>query len=104
MVIDFQTPNFKADSKLLDFISEKFDKLEKFHNHITNATVYLKVANVSDNQNKLIEVKLNLPDTQLFMAMQGQSFEAATDKVVDSLKEQIKRYKKRPEKVGLGFK
>ncbi len=95
MVIDFQTTNFKADQKLLDFISSKLAKLDRYYNRIVNATVYLKVDQTSDKNNKLIECKINLADSQLFATMQDKTFEAATDNAMEALKHQLERFKTR---------
>ena len=49
MQINFQTVNFKADQKLLDFITNKIEKLNKFENKIISVNVYLKVENTTAN-------------------------------------------------------
>src|SRR5690349_1987550 len=95
MVIDFQSTNFKADRKLLDFISSKLSKLDRYYNRVVNATVYLRVDKVSDKNNKTIEFKVNLADTQLFATEHDRSFEAATDKAIDALKHQLEKFKTR---------
>lgn len=95
MVIDFQSTNFKADAKLLDFIREKLQKFDRYYSKIINATVYLKVNKSSDKQNKTIEFKLNLPENQLFVEEHDRTFEAATDKALESLKNQLAKIKSR---------
>jgi putative sigma-54 modulation protein len=95
MQINFQTVNFKADQKLLDFITNKIEKLNKFENKIISVNVYLKVENNEDKDNKFIEILVNLKDQQLFMKYRSRTFEAAADGAVDSLKEQIKRNKEK---------
>lgn len=95
MQINFQTVNFKADQKLLDFITNKIEKLNKFENKIISVNVYLKVENNEDKDNKFIEILVNLKDQQLFIKYRSRTFEAAADGAVDSLKEQIKRNKEK---------
>ena len=95
MQINFQTVNFKADQKLLDVITNKIEKLNKFENKIISVNVYLKVENNEDKDNKFIEILVNLKDQQLFMKYRSRTFEAAADGAVDSLKEQIKRNKEK---------
>ncbi len=95
MQINFQTVNFKADQKLLDFITNKIEKLNKFENKIISVNVYLKVENNEDKDNKFIEILVNLKDQQLFIKYSSRTFEAAADGAVDSLKEQIKRNKEK---------
>ncbi|MBL7812954.1 MAG: ribosome-associated translation inhibitor RaiA [Bacteroidetes bacterium] len=93
MVIDFQSTNFKADQKLLDFISAKLSKLDRYYNRITNATVYLKVENTADKINKTLEIKINLRENQLFTTEHDRTFEAATDKAMEALKHQLDKIK-----------
>ncbi|MBS3913126.1 MAG: ribosome-associated translation inhibitor RaiA [Bacteroidetes bacterium] len=95
MVIDFQSTNFKADRKLLDFISSKLAKLDHFHDRIVNATVYMKVDHVPDKNNKTLEIKINVADTQLFVTEHDRTFEAATDNALMALKNQLVKYKNR---------
>lgn len=95
MVIDFQTTNFKSDVKLRDFIREKLQKFDKYYSKIINATVYLKVNKSSDKQNKRVEIKINLPESQLFVEENDRTFEAATDRALESLKNQIAKLKSR---------
>lgn len=93
MVIDFQSTNFKADSKLLEFITQKLQKIDRLYSKVLNATVYLKVDKASDKQNKTVEIKINLPETQLFVTEHDRTFEAATDRAMDALKNQIAKIK-----------
>lgn len=95
MLIDYQTTNFKADQKLLDFVGRKLSKLERLHSRIINATVYLKVENSEDKQNKTVEIKINSRDFQLFVSEQGRSFEAAVEFAMDSLRNQLAKKKTR---------
>ncbi len=95
MVIDFQSTNFKADQKLLNFIQEKLTKLEKLHNKIVNATVYLKVDNTSEKNNKTLEIKINLAESQLFVTQNDRTFENATDKAMEALRHQLEKHRTR---------
>jgi putative sigma-54 modulation protein len=95
MVIDFQSTNFKADQKLLDFISSKLAKLDRLYNRIVNATVYMKVDHIGDKNNKTLEIKVNLAETQLFVTEHDRSFEAATDNAMTALRSQLDKFKTR---------
>ena len=48
MKVITQSVNFSADKKLIDFIQEKMDKLEKYYDKIVSSEVFLKVENTSD--------------------------------------------------------
>jgi putative sigma-54 modulation protein len=93
MTIDFQYTNFKADQKLLSYISKKLGKMETFYDHIVYAIVYLKVANTEEKDNKTVEFKVNVSNQTLFVSETGQSFEASTDIAVEKLKSQLLKYK-----------
>ena len=95
MKITVQSIRFNADKKLLDFIQKKADKLDTFHDHIISGEVYLKLENVEDEANKITEIKLMLPGTQLFAKEQCKSFEEATDLAVECLRKQINKHKQK---------
>ena len=93
--MDFKvnTVHFTADKKLVDFIHDKVQKLGMMSDQIIASEVYLRVDKNSDKENKITEVKLLLPGSELFAKKQCKSFEEATDNVVDALKKQIEKYK-----------
>ncbi|MCJ8291367.1 MAG: ribosome-associated translation inhibitor RaiA [Crocinitomicaceae bacterium] len=93
--MDFKvnTVHFTADKKLVDFIHEKVKKLGLMSDQIIASEVYLRVDKNSDKENKIAEVKLLLPGSELFAKKQCKSFEEATDNVVDALKRQLEKYK-----------
>ncbi len=95
MNIQVQSIRFNADKKLLDFIQKKVNKLDTFYDHIIGGEVYLRLENVEDESNKVTEIKLMLPGTQLFAKCQCKSFEEATDMAIESLRKQVDRYKRK---------
>ena len=97
MKITVQSIHFNADKGLLEFIQKKVDKLETFYDNIISGEVYLRLENVEDEANKITEIKLMLPGNQIFAKEQCKSFEEATDLVIESLKKQIDKHKKRKE-------
>lgn len=95
MEINIQSINFTADQKLIDYITKRLTKLTTFYDGIVDAIVYLKVQNVSDNNNKHLEVKLNVSHQTLFVSEQCRTFECAIDLAFESLKVQLKKYKEK---------
>ncbi|HEY4327337.1 MAG TPA: ribosome-associated translation inhibitor RaiA [Mucilaginibacter sp.] len=95
MKITVQSIRFNADKKLLDFIQKKTDKLDTFYDRIISGEVYLKLENVEDEANKITEIKLMLPGTQIFAKEQCKTFEEATDLAVECLRKQIEKYKQK---------
>jgi putative sigma-54 modulation protein len=95
MNIRIKAVKFDADSKLEDFIQKKVSKLGRFFDDIITAEVFLKLENTPDLENKVVEVKLDIPGSDLFARKQTRSFEESTDEVVDALKQQILKHKEK---------
>ena len=93
MNITVQSIKFDADQKLVDFIKKKTAKLEQFLDNIIEGVCYLRLENVEDESNKVVELKFNIPGNQLFAKAQAKSFEEATDVAVESLRRQISKHK-----------
>ena len=86
---------FDADTKLLDFIQKKADKLDTFYDRIIDGEVFLRLEKDDSRENKIVEIKLNLPGEQLFAKTKSKSFEAAADDAVEALRRQIKKFKEK---------
>jgi len=95
MKIRVQSIHFTADKKLLNFIQKKADKLDVFFDQIISGEVYLKLENVEDEANKVAEIKLQVPGSQLFAKQQCKTFEEATDQAIESLIKQIGKLKQK---------
>ena len=67
MKVFTQSVNFNADSELIKFVQKKVESLVKFHDKIVDAEVFLKVQNKSDKENKITEVKINIPGNELIV-------------------------------------
>jgi len=92
MKLTVHSLKFDADEKLLNFIQKKVDKLETYYDRVVDVEIYLKLNN-DRTENKTVEMKLNIPGSQLFSKEQSKSFEEATDVVVDALRRQLRKYK-----------
>ncbi|WP_026998296.1 ribosome hibernation-promoting factor, HPF/YfiA family [Eisenibacter elegans] len=96
MKLQIHSVHFDADQKLLDFIQRKSSKLETFYDRIIDGEVFLRIdKGEHSRENKLVEIKLNIPGATLFAKQQDISFEAATDEAVESLRRQIKKHKEK---------
>ena len=49
MNVQIQTLHFDADRKLVEYVTNKLDKLKTFHDRIIKVDVYLKLDNVVHN-------------------------------------------------------
>lgn len=95
MKVFTQSVNFNADQSLIDFTSKKVESLAKYHDKIVDAEVFLKVQNTSDKENKITEVKINIPGSELMVKRETKTFEEGVNLAVDSLKRQLKRSKEK---------
>lgn len=93
MKISVQSIHFNADRKLLAFIQKKADKLDQFYDQIISGEVYLRLEKTEDEENKILELKLNLPGIMLFSKQQCKTFEEAADLATESLRRQIDKHK-----------
>ena len=61
MKVSIQSVNFNINQDLVQFIEKKVNNLEKFHDNILGAEVYLKVQSSSEKENKIVDIKIKLP-------------------------------------------
>ena len=94
MKLQVQSIHFDADVKLINFIQRKIDKLETFYDRLVDGEVFLRLNN-EGIENKTVEIKLNVPGTQLFAVEKAKSFEAAADLATEALRNQLKKFKTR---------
>ena len=95
MKVDVHAVNFTVDRKLVDFIQQKLDKLEKFYDRVVAADVYLKVDNTSEKENKIVEVKLHVPGDDLLVEKKCKSFEEAADQSAEALERLLVKRKEK---------
>ncbi len=95
MNVTVQAIHFTADSKLVDFIQKKANKLDQFYDQIISGEVYLKLEKVEDEANKISEIKLSIPGNQLFAKEKCKTFEEATDLAIESLRKQLEKHKQK---------
>ncbi len=94
MNVQIQTVHFDADSRLLDHVHAKIEKLKTFHDHIINVEVYLKLDNLSHQiKDKIAEIKVYVPKHSYFVKQSSKTFEESFDKAFDSMVNQVKRQK-----------
>ncbi len=95
MNVNISSINFKADSKLEDFIKEKVEKLSVFFDGVMESDVKLRLEQASNNENKIAEIKLIVPGNDLFAKKQAKSFEEAIDNAVHALRKQLMKRKEK---------
>jgi putative sigma-54 modulation protein len=96
MNVKIQSVHFDADSKLLEYVKRKLDKLGNFNDRIIQVNVFLKLDNVVHTiKDKIAEIRVHIPRHDFFVKSTSKSFEESFDDAYDSLVTQIKRNKER---------
>lgn len=96
MNVNIQTVRFSADNKLVNYINQKMEKLNTFHDRIIKVDVFLKLDNVVHKiKDKIAEIRIHVPNQQLFVKATSKSFEQSFDDAFDSIVNQIKRKKQK---------
>jgi putative sigma-54 modulation protein len=95
MIIDFQSVNYQADIKLIEFTKKRIAKLEQFYDRIVTVEIFTKVENRSDPSNKQVELKVKVPGDHFIIKKICRSFEEAVDLTASSAERLLKRYKEK---------
>ncbi|HLV51838.1 MAG TPA: ribosome-associated translation inhibitor RaiA [Flavobacterium sp.] len=95
MTINLQTVNFTAKDGLEEYVNRKLSKLEQYYDKIIAVQVAMRVENVSEKENKFVDIKLEVPGDDIVVKKSGQSFEECIDLSVDTLKKLIIRKKEK---------
>ena len=93
MKLQMHSIRFNADQSLITFIQKKADKLDKFFDRIIDGEVFMRLDKDNNMENKIIEIKLNIPKNQLFAKERAKTFEEASDMAVEALRKQIIKHK-----------
>jgi putative sigma-54 modulation protein len=96
MIVHVQALHFEADSKLIDYVHRKIEKLQQFHDRIIKVDVILNLDNVVHTiKDKIAEIRVHVPKADFFVKSTSKSFEASFDDAFDALVNQIKRKKQK---------
>ncbi len=96
MNVQIQTVHFDADTKLLEHVNAKIEKLKTFHDKIIGVDVYLRLDNRSHQvKDKVAEIKVYVPRHSYFVKHQSKNFEESFDLAFGSLVNQVKRQKEK---------
>ncbi|MBK6825797.1 MAG: ribosome-associated translation inhibitor RaiA [Chitinophagaceae bacterium] len=96
MNVNIQSVHFSADSKLIDYVNRKLEKLSHFTDRVIQVNVFLKLDNVVHAvKDKIAEIRVHIPRHSFFVKSTSKSFEESFDEAFDSLVGQIKKNKAR---------
>ena len=95
MEVKIQSIKFDATEKLETYINKKLAKLEKVFENIISADVHLKVTKPETAQNKQVDIKLQVPGSEIFASKICDTFEESADLAIDALDKQLAKYKEK---------
>ena len=95
MKVNVHAVNFNVDQKLVNFIQERMDRLEKYYDRIVSSDVFLKVEKTSDKENKIAEIKVNVPGDDFIVKKQCKTFEEAVETASESLERLLVKRKEK---------
>jgi len=93
MKVSIKSVHFKADTKLEQFIERKVSKLSGMYEGVIGSEITLKIDKAETKENKIAELRLQIPGYDLYAKKQSNTFEEATDTAVDALKKQLEKHK-----------
>jgi len=93
MQININAVHFKADRQLEKFITNKLEKVEKFHENVIGSDVTLKLENTEKPENKIVEIRLKIKGNDLISCKQCKTFEEAADLAIEALRKQLTKVK-----------
>ena len=96
MNVNIQTVRFDADSRLMEYVNRKLEKLSTFHDRIIKVNVFLKLDNVVHTiKDKIAEIRVHVPRADFFVKATSKSFEASFDEAFEAVINQIKKKKEK---------
>jgi putative sigma-54 modulation protein len=95
MKVNVHAVNFTVDKKLVEFVDEKMNKLEKYYDKIVSSDVFLKVEKTSDKENKIVEVKIIVPGDEFVVKKQCKTFEEGVELSSDALERLLLKRKEK---------
>ena len=95
MEIKIQSIHFDATEKLEAFVEKKVAKLEKTFEDIQKVEVQLKVEKPATADNKTVSLSVAVPGNTLFVEKTSDTFEESTDLCVDSMRNQLQKFKEK---------
>ena len=96
MNLQIQTVHFSPDTRLIELVKRKVEKLPAFEKRITAVCVFLKLDNPAHHiKDKVVEIRVHVPRFDFFVKTSSKSFEHSFEDAFSSLVIQMKRKKDR---------
>ncbi|NOH80148.1 ribosome hibernation promoting factor [Vibrio sp. RE86] len=91
MQINLTGHHVDLTDSMQDYVNNKFQKLERFFDHINSIHVVLKV----EKLNQIAEATLHVNQAEIHASSDDESMYAAIDSLVDKLVRQLNKHKEK---------
>ncbi len=91
MQLNITGHHVEITDSMRNYVSEKFERLERHFDHVTNVHVVLSV----EKQRQKAEATLHVTGNNLFADAENEDMYAAIDALTDKLDRQIKKHKEK---------
>lgn len=95
MKVNVHAVNFSVDRKLIGYVQDRLDKLDKYYDRVVFSDVFFKVDNTSAKVNKIAEIKVNVPGNEFIVKKQCKTFEEAVELAADSMERLLVKRKQK---------
>jgi putative sigma-54 modulation protein len=95
MNVKYHAIHFDISEKLQAYAEKKVSKLAKLTDEIVSTDIYFKVVKPETACNKEVEIKIAMPNAELFSSKISDSFEESIDNALEAIEKQIKKYKEK---------
>jgi putative sigma-54 modulation protein len=95
MKVNVHAVNFNVDKKLVGYVQSRMEKLEKYYDRVVFSDVFFKLDNTSDKENKIAEIKINVPGDEFVVKKQCKTFEEAVELAADSMERLLMKRKQK---------
>ena len=95
MKVNVHAVNFNVDGKLVGFIQERMNRLEKYYDKVVSSDVFLKVEKTSEKENKIVEIKMLVPGDEFMVKKQCKTFEEGVEQSAESLERLLTKRKEK---------
>ncbi|MBC8321367.1 MAG: ribosome-associated translation inhibitor RaiA [Bacteroidetes bacterium] len=95
MKVNINAVHFKTDNKLEQFIEKKVGKLSGLYEGVIGSDITLKLDKAETKENKIAEIRIQIPGYDLYAKKQSSTFEEATDTALSALKKQLEKHKRK---------
>jgi putative sigma-54 modulation protein len=95
MKVNVHAVNFTVDRKLVGYVQERLNKLEKYYDKVVYSDVFFKLDNNGEKVNKIAEIKINVPGDEFIVKKQCKTFEEAVELAADSMERLLVKRKQK---------